>query len=704
MKEIFKHTKQSFRARAKLLLELGDQLIKDEGIALFELVKNSYDADATNVTIEMQNIDLIQKGEIIITDNGSGMDIETVLGAWLEPGTNYRQKQVDERKKTKKFKRNVLGEKGIGRFGAHKLGKEINLVTRSKNSNEILVSINWEDFEQDKYLEDIKVTVTERTPLIFTGAKTGTKLKISNLRTSWNRGMVRDTYRAVNSICSPIDSPDSFSAKLIIVDKNKQDWLDNLFSWDEVLKYRLFHAFCTLDGDKLTYFYEFLPWEVMNRVAKRKYIAEGKKAMRIVDSETKDKTVINLKEYKIGKVTMELNIYDLESEILSLSSGKIDKTGLKEFLKFNGGIRVYRDGIRVYDYGELGNDWLELGTRRVNLPTGRISNNIVLGQVNLDRSESSDLVEKTNREGFIENSAVKALRKAVVFAISQIESERNKDKLRLRAAYSGNGKKREPVLDDIADLRKKLEKKKLIKTYGRDLDKIETNFKDIRDKLLTSSGAGLSLSIVIHEIQKIISELKAITNKDNGSKRIKHLVQHLSDLTEGYAMLVRQEGKVIVKASDLIKQAEFNVDYRLKAHNIRIINQINAKSDFKIKCSRRLIIGAIMNLIDNSIWWLENKKPEKKSIILATSQELKEGPAIIIGDNGSGFMDDLEYMVQPFFTRKPDGMGLGMHIVDEIMKVHRGKIKILSQGDIRIPHEINGAVLALVFPKKSNEA
>ena len=106
-----------------------------------------------------------------------------------------------------------------------------------------------------------------------------------------------------------------------------------------------------------------------------------------------------------------------------------------------------------------------------------------------------------------------------------------------------------------------------------------------------------------------------------------------------------------------------------------------------------------MNLIDNSIWWLENKKPPKKHILLSVSQELKEGPAIIIGDNGSGFMDDLEYVVQPFFTRKPDGMGLGLHIVNEIMKVHRGKIKILEPGDIRLPKEINGAVLALIFPK-----
>lgn len=681
------------------MLELGDQLIKDEGIALFELVKNAYDADSTDVSVDMLNIDSQEKGEIIITDNGVGMNKDLVLNVWLEPGTNYRQKQVSEGKKTKEFKRTPLGEKGIGRFGAHKLGKKIELITKSRGCDEVCVVIDWEDFEKDKYLEDIDVEVIERKPIVFTGNKTGTRIKISNLRSSWNRGMVRDIYRAINSICSPTKSPDSFFVKLAILDKDKSDWLENLFSWNDIVKYKLFHAVCTIDGDRLSYTYEFTPWEVMHHVEGRKAVVPMSKALKIADSESKNKDHIDLSKYKIGKVTFELNIYDLESEILSLASGKIDKTGLKEFLKFNGGIRVYRDNMRVYDYGESGNDWLELGTRRVNLPTERISNNIVLGQVNLDRSLSADLIEKTNREGFIENDAVKALRKAIVFAIVQVESERKVDKTRLRSAYSSTkGKLRELVLDDITDLRKKLEKKKLDKEFGPDLDKIENNFKDIREKLLTSAGAGLSLSIVIHEIQKIIDELKAITNQDKGGKRVKTLVQRLSELTEGYAILVRQEGKLNIKATDLIKAGEFNVDYRLKAHKVEILKALD-KFDFKINCSRRLIVGAIMNIIDNSIWWLDNKNPEKKYIYISTTNELKEGPAIIIADNGSGFRDDIEYMTQPFFTRKPDGMGLGLHIVDEVMKVHKGSIKILQQGDIRLPKEISGAILALIFPK-----
>lgn len=689
-----KSIRQPFKPKAKLLLELGDQLIKDEGIALFELVKNSYDADATDVFVEMQDIDSTGKGQIIITDNGVGMSVDTVLNAWLEPGTDYRKKQLERGIRTKKFGRVPLGEKGIGRFGAHKLGKKIELVTRNQGRKEIVVEINWRDFERDTYLDDIKVVVTERDPILFRGKKTGTYIKISDLRIPWNRGMVRGVYRAVNSVCSPIKAPDAFNAKLVLTDVDKKDWLDNLFSWDKALEYRLFHASCIMDGSTLEYSYEFIPWDMMDKITIRK--SKGK--IKITDPDEKDSKIINLSLKKIGKVILDINIFDLESEVLSLDTG-MDKSGLREFLKFNGGIRVYRDGIRVYDYGEPGNDWLELGTRRVNTPVERVSNNIVLGQVNIGRTESFDLIEKTNREGFIENEATKIFRKAIICAITHIETERNKDKIRLRTSYSKK-KKREPVLDDLADLRKKLEKKNIISEYELDLKKIENDFRDIRDKLLTSAGAGLSLSIVIHEIQKIIKELQIVAAKEKGGKRVGYLIQSLATLTEGYAVLVRREGMINIKASELIRQSEFNVDYRLKSHGIELISKIDKKQDFKMRCTRRLIIGAVMNIVDNSIWWIENKQPKKKYIYISVSQELKEGSAIIIGDNGSGFMDDIEYMVQAFFTRKPYGMGLGLHITDEVMKVHGGQIKILQKGDVSLPKEIDGAVIALIFPKK----
>src|SRR6266852_4767203 len=142
---------------------------------------------------------------------------------------------------------------------------------------------------------------------------------------------------------------------------------------------------------------------------------------------------INLNEHHIGPVKLRLYIFDQDAKVLKLGEVS-DKKGLKEFLKESGGMRVYRGGIRVYDYGERGNDWLDLGGRRVNVPAKRISNNLIIGAVSLDIKKSLDvkngrgLIEKTNREGFVENSDYEAFRDAVVHAIQNIEVERNLDK------------------------------------------------------------------------------------------------------------------------------------------------------------------------------------------------------------------------------------------------------------------------------------
>jgi HSP90 family molecular chaperone len=118
-----------FRVRARLLEQLGEQLIKNAGIALIELVKNAYDADASNVSIIMNNIDDPEKGQIIIEDNGCGMDMDIIKNVWLEAGTDFKSKITE----TPIYKRHPLGEKGIGRFAVHKLGNKIELVSKQSN-------------------------------------------------------------------------------------------------------------------------------------------------------------------------------------------------------------------------------------------------------------------------------------------------------------------------------------------------------------------------------------------------------------------------------------------------------------------------------------------------------------------------------------------------------------------------------------------
>ena len=130
-----------FRPRARLLQLLGDELIGSSRLAVFELVKNAYDADAETVRIVLENIDS-SEASIVVEDDGEGMTLDTIRNIWLVPGHDHRARQRAEMRRTRRG-RLPLGEKGLGRFAAHKLGNRIEVVTRADEQPECVVSIDW---------------------------------------------------------------------------------------------------------------------------------------------------------------------------------------------------------------------------------------------------------------------------------------------------------------------------------------------------------------------------------------------------------------------------------------------------------------------------------------------------------------------------------------------------------------------------------
>ncbi len=420
-----------FRPRARLLLLLGDELIREPGIAVFELVKNGYDADARTVYVYLSNPTAPDRASIIVEDDGSGMDWETITSVWLEPGTDYRGRQKEGGYLSPLFHRRPLGEKGIGRFAAHKLGSKVTLISRRRDRREVVTTIDWSELASHEYLDEVRVRVTERDPVHFIGDRTGTRLEITGLRHDWTRGMVRGLQRSITSICSPFGGPLAFKAILVVTPES--DWLTGLVSADTVMEQALFLASCHLSGSQVSYRYEFKPLPGMSRL-------EGRVVQRNDQQMSDPDGPIDLNASSLGTISIELRIFDREPQVLAM--GVSDKQGLKDFLNESGGVRVYRDGVRVYDYGEPGNDWLQLDAERVNVPTLRISNNIVVGAVLLDSNLSKPLIEKTNREGFVEDPAYQQLVRAVKFAVQAVAAERFQDKSRIRSlVLKGEGRR-----------------------------------------------------------------------------------------------------------------------------------------------------------------------------------------------------------------------------------------------------------------------
>jgi anti-sigma regulatory factor (Ser/Thr protein kinase) len=708
-----KEIKANFKPRARLLIQLGDQLIKNESIALVELVKNSYDADANKVNIYMENVDSQEEGIIIIEDDGYGMSADIVENVWLEPGSDFKTKQIENLIVSPKYNRLPIGEKGIGRFGVHKLGNKIELTTKAKNSKEVYVRIDWTDFDNYKYLEDVPIKIIERDiPKIFKEDETGTSITISNLRKTWERGIAREVKRSITALSSPFETDDSFTPKFDILDK--PGWFDGLLKWDDIKDYSLFNFKVTMEGNTISKFeYRFTPWETMTKLFPRdidenEKIVDALKSLRFKNEKNKE-DYFSLSDFKIGKVIFEGYIFDLDSFVLKL--GVSDKKGFKAYMKSNGGVKVFREGLRVYDYGEPENDWLGLDYRRFQQPTKAVSNNLILGAVHIEREFSSDLKEKTNREGFVENDAYKAFKDSILHSLDIIETLRYSDKRKLKEIY-GPTPKSSPVMSTIGEAKlfveNKVGDKDVKKQIVKYLTKIESDYKRVSENLLKAAGAGLSMSVVVHEVEKIVYEVTKVLKTEKGSDRVLKLVTHLSSLIDGYAEIIRKSSKSTQDINEVIEQALFNVEYRLASHKIELIKEYQNYSGSKnIKVAKNLLIGSLMNVIDNSIHWLQQKyitsvengiKFNKK--ILVDIADSKDYINVIIADNGTGFLIPTDDITEPFVTAKSGGIGLGLHITSEIMEAQQGKLLFPEFGDFELPSEFEeGATIVLSFKK-----
>ncbi|MCK9425382.1 MAG: ATP-binding protein [Ignavibacteriaceae bacterium] len=710
----------NFRPRARLLLQLGDQLIKNESIAILELVKNCYDAGASYAKIEMEKLNQ-GDGIIVVEDDGCGMDLEIIKSVWLEPGSDYKVKLKKELKEND-LRRVPLGEKGIGRFSVHKLGESIQLISKMKGKNEIEVNIDWTFFNSKKYdyIDQVPIEIKEREPIYFKGNKTGTYIKISNLRTvQWSETVLKDIYRSVNAFTTPFKTLDSFKVDFKIDD---DDILEKIPTVDEIKNLALYRFYCEIEGSEITsFYYSFNPYPLMDKLRPRKLIYNYKgyknnfigiesikelvkKPTRNPKKNKKESIPIDLnaKGQKIGPVKFEGWIFDRQSKILKLA--ETDTRALRNYLDQNGGVRVYKDGIRVYDYGEPENDWLGLEKQRLYDPGVKINKGLILAAVLIDGKKCTSLEEKTNREGFVDNEAYRTFRDAIGYLMFTIETYRNEDKDNVRYQY-GLSAKTEPVMASIDDLKDYLESKikdeQIKKTCLYKLDKIENDYKSLNEILLTSAEAGLNYSVALHEIEKITKEIKIVIKQEKTSQRIVKLIEHLAELIEMYAMIIKKSKKKVEGLKELITNALFYVQYRLKAHEITIVeNYLLFKADDQLLCNRRLIISSLLNIIDNSIYWLERAQQQNKKIFISIASLSKEHIELTIADNGKGFALPAEQMIKPFISLKPGGMGLGLHIVNEIVTAQGGHLVFNNTISKELPKEFTkGAVVKLIMKR-----
>jgi len=434
-----------FRPYARLLTMLGEQLIKNERVALVELIKNSYDADADWVIIKFENfgenMERLNDSKIIIEDDGEGMSSSVIKNNWMNPATSNKLGDGEVRKS--KIKERILqGEKGIGRFSSLKLGNNIKITTRPRDLDEEYV-INFDfskyddDFIQengikkDLFLDDINISFLTRQPAeiiekpIELGYQSrirenhGTIIEISGLKVVWNEQKLKGVCEDVSKL-QPL-----FSSRRI---QEIQD-SDNETSNNEnvvLQKNEEFKVYFYLNGVLVRHsdedtkkVYALLENSAVFRITDGEYDSDTHKYIFNVNDELQsisfDDPLIRgiglcknrfgsgtspTKRYpKSGPFKFSFYIFDFSND--ALPKYRLDREQ-KNSIK-NHRIYLYRDGIRVYPYGDYDNDWLKIDIIRGTVKASEFpSNDQTIGLIEISKEMNPLLKDKTNREGLIE--------------------------------------------------------------------------------------------------------------------------------------------------------------------------------------------------------------------------------------------------------------------------------------------------------------
>lgn len=724
-------SKHNIRAKSHILSLLGNELIGSDSLAIFELVKNAYDADAENIKINFIDLNTSNQ-KIIIEDDGHGMTSEVIQDVWLTIGTDFKRGR--NRKESPKFKRVSFGNKGVGRLAVHKLAKVITLETQTQGdmfSNRL--TIDWKTLiESKEYIQELEVEIEYVVETLFEKGQ-GTRIILSNLTTPfWTKKSLKDLVRKIENIKNPFREFSNFDIDISCNDWH-QEWIDNVKSPIEILKDSLYQFDFEItkwnksesentdeDFAEFRFSYTFNPptqTKIAPRVVEKSLKSDSSlnnnkfhigEIFKEIDGENNNKYLRNKDIENIGPICGTFYVFNQNSLLLNMKfGGQIN--AVKSFIKDNSGVKIFRDNIRVYNYGEPNDDWLRLDLDKIQRTGDHFGKKVTVGVVELDLKMSNEgLIEKTNREGFIDNQEFEKFQSLVKRAYTFFEDEASLDKDKIEEFIDGTKPiKKVGFGETIQELQEKIIEKDLEKELNPLLQKIDKDYTEMRDIMVNSGMVGLNLGVAFHEVEREMKFINADLNiKVVDIENVKDRVRTLIHILESLSPLLRQNKASLTNAKNVIEISKLRNNNRFNFHKVIFSSPVltGENQNFNFKAPTSLIISAISNLIDNAIYWTTSKRDLvgeafKPAIYIGTDFNTFGSPTIIIADNGEGFNVEPEYLTQPFKTKKEGGMGLGLYFSDLVMNMIGGKLLFPDSSDLEIPDIYNGACIALVFPK-----
>lgn len=722
------------RPAGRHILTIGRDLIKDKYAAIVELVKNSYDADSPTCTVSLlpwektiviDGEDINEKGiKVIVKDEGHGMTFDTVIEKWMVPSTD------DKLKRSKSPKGRLMqGKKGIGRYSASIIGDDLVLETIDKNGDLTTLYLIWEDFQNAKYLQDVDVLIEN----FKTNRPSGTEIIIvgdENHLNEWNEKQLKNLKSELKKLIPPIDrsihqiedDTENFEITLELGDFPYESY-SNIK--EKIEPYPLFDLF---------------DYRISGTVSK-----DGVASLTFENKRTKD-IPEKLKSFKIslnqdktkdfqsfcGKIDFDFRVFDRDPSSIDIlierglkdpiTGESVGKREARIILDTYSGIGVYRQGFRIRPLGDAGYDWLSLDNERVQNPSLKIGSDQIIGFIHIEQEEKSGLEEKSARDGLKETSQYFGLIEISKQVLKELEnkrfayrqkvglgrSKRNiNDKIEGLYNFKDLQEKINKELDTLGVEKKKREKiNKLISAKEEKNNKIADELKQIIALYQGQATVGKIVNVILHEGRKPLgyfkNQIPLITewNKELINQFDKGLLTKVIDRLS----VIKEQGDIFTNLFEKLDPLSAKKRSRKKDFYIRevienvtdvFVLEIDSQNiNVKIDCDiNQMIYGwkedyyiILTNLVDNSIYWLQNSNKPTKEI----SFKVYEDDELIIieyRDNGLGIDKEFiesEIIFEPEFSNKTGGgTGLGLAIAGEAIDRNNGELKAI--------HSENGA-------------
>lgn len=716
-----KKEKLNFSIDARLLFELGERLVTRKSVALAELIKNAYDADATRVRVILEGVS-VKGGTISIADNGNGMLLEHIRSKWMRIGTS----DATDNPYSSKFKRPKTGAKGIGRFAAQSLGTLLTLHSVAEDAEGKLkatsVVFDWRLIKSGKNLQSVTVPYTERDAI--ENEQPGITLVIQGVRDAWTEADLISLRSDLSGLVDPNLSPPEAKARArnttgaksqdvfsVYVDSPDEPGISG-----EITPLHFEGAWAVLSGEVLKGGISRYQLEPLRGDKKRRsFISPSARYPDLIGAKLEIRYFVYRSDFFRG---MDINMS---------SARRLGQT--------LGGVKIYLDGFRVFPYGDPGDDWLGISAskaRNVTTTPGELAgeaedlrrpmlhlpgNNQLFGYVQVSQKNNPGIVTNVSRERLVDNKALQQLKDFVRGSVDWATIQYARFLAHQAVVKKETAKERgESLTTSIIRLRDVVSTPGIIPNARTKLlaaiSAVEaqahiqtTELQNEVNMLRVLASSGVMVAILEHTLRSMKGHLKAIhadlieigeassipePYSEFFSEAISDIgewnqtIASLADLLGlhlGGEALHERHAVQVYRVAETLRRSFFQYS---RDFGINIENQVPAFLQSPPMPESELY-AILLNLLTNAAKAVHFEKVRK---ILISGSQQANGIILTVSDTGTGITENIrEDMFLPFVTTSdPDpvlgvGTGLGLKIVKDLVESNGGTIEFVEPTD-----------------------